>query len=351
MLLSGSQDATKLRRGLETIQRNARAQGLLIDDILDVARIMSGKMRLDPYPVDLTTVVQGALEAVHPSALAKGVTLEQRLERVPTTLGDPGRLQQVVWNLAMNAVKFTPKGGTIAVDLRRVDGDIQIQVEDNGRGIDAEFLPHVFDRFRQAESTARADGGLGLGLAIVHHIVELHDGRVTAESAGAGRGSTFTVRLPVRDSAQFGEDTRDTPVSEMPSPEPTFGQVLRGVKVLVVDDESDAREFVAHVLGSAGAEVVAAASSAEAFELFRQSTPDVVLSDVGMPGEDGYSLIRAIRSLPREEGGAVRAAALTAYARPHDASHAREAGFDVHIAKPIEPFELVGIVAELAHRD
>jgi PAS domain S-box-containing protein len=350
MLLS-DHDPAKLRRGLETIQRNARAQALLIDDLLDVARIMSGKLRLEPCALDINTVVQGALEAVHPSAQAKEVTLELHLDPVPTTLGDAARLQQVVWNLAMNAVKFTPKGGIVDVRVGLVEGDIQIDVRDNGRGIAPEFLPHVFDRFRQADSTpARSQGGLGLGLAIVHHIVELHEGRVAAHSAGPGQGSTFTVRLRVRDTATAdGGSTDERAPIDRPA-EADAPKMLRDLKVLIVDDEDDSRDFLTQVLGGAGAEVAAAGTSREGLDLFHRLSPDVLLSDIALPGEDGYAFIREIRALSRERGGMVRAAALTANARSEDASEALEAGFDMHIAKPIEPFELIGLVAGLAER-
>jgi PAS domain S-box-containing protein len=349
MLSSANQDPAKLRRGIETILRNARAQALLIDDILDIARIISGKLRLEPSAVDIKAVVQGALEAVDPSAQAKEVTLETHLHPVPPTSGDPARLQQVVWNLAMNAVKFTPKGGTVQVHVNLIDGDIQIQVRDNGRGIDPEFLPHVFDRFRQADSTpARAQGGLGLGLAIVDHIVGLHGGSVVVESAGPGRGATFTVRLPVREPT-----ATDAPGVEASSPElreegTRSETLLRGVLVLVVDDDADSRDFITQVLTSAGADVVSAASSREALNIFHRSPPNVLVSDIGLAGQDGYSIIREIRALAKDEGGMVRAAALTAYTREQDASRALDAGFDVHIAKPVDPLELVGIVAELA---
>jgi PAS domain S-box-containing protein len=352
MLSSENPDPAKLRRGIETILRNARAQALLIDDILDIARIMSGKLHLESGAVDTKAVVEGALEAVDPSAQAKGVTLETHLDSVPVTAGDPARLQQVVWNLAMNAVKFTPKGGTIQVHVNLVGGDIQIQVRDNGRGIAPEFLPHVFDRFRQADSTpARAHGGLGLGLAIVHHIVELHGGSVVAESEGIGRGSTFTVRLPVREPAATDAPAALASSRELREEETRSEKVLRGVKVLVIDDDADSREFLTQVLSSAGAEVVSAASSREALDSFRRSPPNVLLSDIGLSGQDGYSIIREIRALAKDKGGMVRAAALTAYTREQDESHSLDAGFDVHIAKPVEPFELIGIVAELAaHR-
>jgi PAS domain S-box-containing protein len=351
MLTTGNPDASKLKRGLDTIQRNARAQALLIDDILDVARIMSGKMRLEPVAVDVKAVVEAALDAIQPSALEKNIAVQPRLEEVPTTFGDPDRLQQVVWNLAMNAIKFTPKGGTVEVELRCVDGYIHVRVRDNGRGIDPPFLPHVFDRFRQARSNGRAEGGLGLGLAIVRHIVELHQGDVTAASDGAGRGAVFTVRLPIIQVGRSAESAdRQAAASEEWSQSLTLAKTLRGVKVLVVDDELDVREFLATVLGSAGAEVICAASTREALEVLRHSPPDVLLSDIAMPEEDGYSLIRKVRALRPEQGKAVRAVALTAYARSGDADDALDAGFDKHVAKPVEPFELVGIVAELVNR-
>jgi PAS domain S-box-containing protein len=351
MLTSGNPDASKLKRGLETIQRSARAQALLIDDILDVARIMSGKMSIEPVAVDVKEVVAAALDAVQPSALEKNVAVETRLEEVPTTFGDPDRLQQVVWNLAMNAIKFTPKGGTVEVELRCIDGCIQVRVRDNGRGIDPAFLPHVFDRFRQARTDGRADGGLGLGLAIVRHIVELHQGDVTAESAGAGRGAAFTVRLPIIQVGSSPDSAdRKTGAFDDRAQSSTIVKTLRGVKVLVVDDELDVRDFLATVLGSAGAEVICAASTREALEVVRHSPPDVLLSDVAMPGEDGYSLIRKIRALQPEQSRTVRAVALTAYTRPEDANDALDAGFDRHVAKPVEPFELVGIVAQLINR-
>jgi PAS domain S-box-containing protein len=345
MLSAAKADEAKLHRGLETIQRAARAQARLIEDLLDVARIMSGKLHLELRDVSLQEIVRAALEAVRQAAETNGVALEAALEDVPTTLGDPDRLQQVVWNLAMNAVKFTKTGGRIQVCTRSVDGAIEIQVRDNGRGIDPEFLPHVFDRFRQADSTAaQGQGGLGLGLAIVRHIVNLHEGSVSAESAGVGQGATFVVRLPVRSASPI-----DVP-DEAPSSglvERPVSRSLRGAKILVLDDDADSRDFLAQVLGSAGADVVSASSVRQALDVFEHSPPDVLLSDIGLSGEDGYSFIRAIRALPPDKGGNVAAAALTAYTRPQDAAHALASGFDVHIAKPIEPFEVVGIIADL----
>jgi PAS domain S-box-containing protein len=342
LLLAGTPDAVKLRKGLETIQRNARAQALLIDDVLDVARILSGKFLLEERSVDVRAIVEASLDAVRAAAETKGVELSTNLAGVPVTSADPDRLQQVVWNLAMNAVKFTPEGGKVGVEVRPAGAEIEIEVWDTGRGIDAAFLPHVFDRFRQAAPTpARKEGGLGVGLAIVHHIVELHRGTVTAQSEGPGHGSRFVVRIPVRAAIA----ATATPPQERPSPP---SKALHGVRVLVVDDDGDTRAFLTQVLGAAGGEVITAPTSSEAIELFQSAPPDVLLSDLGMPGKDGYSFIQEIRGLPPAQGGGVRAAALTAHTRPEDVARALDAGFDRHVKKPIEPGEVVRIVAELA---
>jgi PAS domain S-box-containing protein len=347
MLSSGTPEPPKLRRGLETIQRNARVQARLIDDILDFARIISGKLRIEPRAVDVAAVVQTALEVVHPAAETKGVRVEATLEPVPITSGDPDRLQQVIGNLVTNAIKFTPEGGRIEVSVRSTGGGIDIQVRDTGRGIDAEFLPHVFDRFRQADSTsAGGHGGLGLGLAIVRHLVRLHHGTVSAESEGAGRGATFIVRLPLRDPPGVA-DSPTAPALGVSEPLGTAARVLRGIRILVLDDDADSRELLTQVLGTAGAEVISATTFREAIEIFGHSTPDVLVSDIGLPGKDGYAFIREVRARPKEHGGRIPAAALTAYTRPQDASLAKEAGFDVHVAKPVEPFEIVDVVADL----
>jgi PAS domain S-box-containing protein len=344
MLSSGTAEPPKLRRGLETIQRNARVQARLIDDILDFARIISGKLSIERRAVDIRTVVQTALEVVHPAAEAKGVRVEAVLQPVPITSGDPDRLQQVIGNLVTNAIKFTPAGGRIEVSVRSAGDGIDIQVRDTGRGIDAEFLPHVFDRFRQGNATT--GGGLGLGLAIVRHIVQLHQGTVTAESEGVGHGSTFVVRLPVRSLPGLADSPTPRAV-DASAPQGTPARVLRGVRILVLDDDADSRELLGQVLGGAGAEVIGAPTFREAIDILEHSTPDVLLSDIALPGKDGYAFIREVRARPRDNGGSIPAAALTAYTRPQDASLAREAGFDVHVAKPVEPFEIVDVVADL----
>jgi PAS domain S-box-containing protein len=344
ILQSSPPDATRLSRGLETIQRNARAQAHLIEDILDVARILSGKLRLEIGPMDVAAVVRAALDSARPAAEAKEVELEATFESVTPTEGDAERLQQVFSNLATNAIKFTPSRGKIRVDVRMEGEDIEVRFEDNGCGIDPEFIPHVFDRFRQADPNAgRREGGLGLGLAIVQHIVGLHDGTVAAKSSGAGQGSTFVVTLPVREGP-----LEETPISpSQAAMSSRASSILRGLKVLLVDDEPDSRDFLSQVLGSAGADVMSAGTSRDALDMFVREPPDVLLSDIGLPGEDGYSFIRQVRALAKERGGTIPALALTAYTRPEDAARAREAGFDMHVPKPIEPFEVVSVVAHL----
>jgi PAS domain S-box-containing protein len=346
LLLAGHSEPAKVKRGLETIQRNARAQAILIDDVLDVARMLSGNLRLEERAVDVRAIVEGALDPVRAAAEAKHIDLHTTYHPVPTTVGDPARLQQVVWNLAMNAVKFTPEQGKVEVAVRPADGHIEIEITDTGRGIDADFLPHVFDRFRQAAgSPTKREGGLGVGLAIVHHIVQLHHGAVSAQSGGPGRGSTFAVRIPVR-TPSAGESVEAAVSERSPSPAP----LLEGVRILVVDDDGDTRTFLSQVLGAAGAEVVTASTSGEARESFRSAAPDVLVCDIGLPGQDGYSFIQEVRALAPDEGGRLPAAALTAHTRVEDASRALEAGFDRHVGKPVEPVEVVQIVAELAAR-
>jgi len=345
MLQSTTPDAAQLQRGLDTIQRNAKAQALLIDDILDVVRIISGKLHLEVGRVDVSALATVALESIRPVAEAKGIDLDAALESVPMTVGDPDRLQQVVSNLLTNSIKFTAKGGRVRIFVRMVGGWIEIRVEDDGCGIDPDFLPRVFDRFSQADvTTARRQKGVGLGLAIVNHIVRLHDGTVTANSPGIGQGSTFLVTLPVRE-APASEESAAAPART------DTATLLAGTKVLLVDDEADSRDCLTQVLGSAGAEVVSVASSKDALRVFSRVRPDVLLSDIGLPGEDGYTLIRQIRAFSREQGGMIPALALTAYARREDAARAREAGFDVHIPKPIEPSALVEVVARLTRID
>jgi PAS domain S-box-containing protein len=345
MLQSRIPDTAQLQRGLETIRRNAKAQALLIDDILDVVRIISGKLRLEVGRLDVSAVVAAALESMRPAAEAKGIDLEAALESVPMTMGDPDRLQQVVSNLITNSIKFTTRGGKVRIWVGTVGGRIEIRVDDDGCGIDPAFLPHVFDRFRQADaSTTRRQGGVGLGLAIVDHIVRLHEGSVAANSPGIGRGSTFVVTLPVREAPAL-EDAKRT----APTPWAGTASILGGRKILLVDDEVDSRDYVTQVLASAGADVTSVASSKDALDVLAHVRPDILLSDIGLPGEDGYAFIRQVRVRSRDEGGMVPALALTGYARPEDAARAREAGFDMHVPKPIEASALVGAVARLAH--
>jgi PAS domain S-box-containing protein len=351
MLRSGKLDRDAAAKAAETIETNARSQSKLIEDLLDVSRIISGKIVLEIRPVALPDVIRQAIETVRPAAEAKGVRLEQRVDKkqVSTVIGDANRLQQVVWNLVSNAIKFTPKGGRVVVTLTQIDGEAQITVKDTGQGIKPEFLSHVFERFRQADaSTTRRHGGLGLGLAIVRHLVELHGGHVDVESPGEAQGATFYVTLPLA-SVQVGPpgNGRRRRASE---PEETVFEPtpLDGTKVLVVDDEPSAREVIQRVLETAGASVAVAASAVEGFELVQSFKPDVVVSDIGMPEEDGYQLIRRIRALDAAQGGKTPAAALTALARSEDRTRALMAGYQTHVAKPVEPAELTAVVASLA---
>jgi signal transduction histidine kinase len=336
-------------RALESIERNALAQARLIEDILEVSRIVTGKLRLKVRPLDLAQVIDAALDVVRPAAEAKDIRLEREVARRPwPSLGDPDRLQQVVWNLLSNAVKFTPRQGTVTIAVTEQDGWDVLMVSDTGRGIDHDFLPHVFAPFRQFDaSTTREQGGLGLGLAIVRQLVELHGGTVRAESEGAGRGSRFIVQLPNQQELPFtatdGRHARtEAPVASNAPPD------LTGIRVMVVDDDGDARELVAASLGYYGAMVTAAASAAEGLALLPETRPDVLLSDIGMQNEDGYSFIRRVRTLPASEGGTVPAVALTAYAAAGDRVRASTAGFQLHVSKPFDPVELARIVQRLA---
>jgi hypothetical protein len=344
-----------LGEGLEIIERNARAQTQIIEDLLDMGRIISGKVRLDVRPIELAGVVNAAIETVRPAADAKGVRIQALLAASDQTVsGDPGRLQQVFWNLLSNAVKFTPGGGVVRVSVTRVSGHVEVAVSDTGEGIRPEFLPHVFDRFRQADaSTTRRHGGLGLGLAIVKQLTELHGGRIAVASEGLGRGTTFTVSLPLATSGAGGAARREDAASATaPANAPSYADSLMpqldGLRVLVVDDEPDARALLRRLLEECRASVRQARSAADAMEQFRAEVPDVLISDIGMPGEDGYSLIRRVRALPAEQGGHVPAIALTAYARAEDRVRAVLAGFQAHIPKPLEPAELIATVGSLA---
>ncbi len=340
-------------RALETIERNARAQAQLIDDLLDVSRIITGKLRLDVRPVDPNFFIEAAVESVRPAAEAKGVRVQKIMDTgVVSVAGDPVRLQQVVWNLLSNALKFTPKGGRVQVKLERINSHIEIAVSDNGAGIAPEFLPHVFDRFRQADQkTTRQHGGLGLGLAIVRHLVELHGGTVKAESEGIGLGSTFTVLLPVAPVFQSDNLTgRIHPAARDLLPSYEYPERLDALKVLVVDDEPDTRELLKFGLSQCGAHVTVVGTAREAIEAFAADAPDLLISDIGMPDEDGYELIRKIRALNADEGGVVPAIALTAYARTEDRLQALRAGYQMHVPKPVELAELVAVAASLVRR-
>ncbi len=336
-------------RALQSIERNAQAQARLIEDLLEVSRIVTGKLRLKVRTIDLAQVVDAAVDVVKPAAEAKEIRVEREIAVRPwMAVGDPDRLQQIVWNLVSNAVKFTPRQGTVRVALRREQGWDHVVVSDTGKGIDPAFLPHVFAPFRQADaSTTRDQGGLGLGLAIVRQLAELHGGSVTAESAGANAGSTFTVTLPVQEIMAPAAARPLTAAG--PGPQPAVSPLpdLSGVRVMVVDDDGDARDLMAATLGYYGADVTAADSASEALALLPEVKPDVVLSDIGMTGEDGYSFIRRIRALPAERGGLVPAVAVTAYAAAKDRARSLSSGFQLHISKPFDPIDLARVVQRL----
>jgi PAS domain S-box-containing protein len=343
--------ADQVQRGLETLERNARWLTQIVDDVLDVSRIVAGKIRLDVQAVDLTSVVNNAVATVQPAADAKAVRLQTLIDpRVASVSGDPDRLQQVCWNLVSNAVKFTNKGGRVQVRLERVNSHIEIIVSDTGIGIKPDFLPLVFERFRQADAgPTRKSGGLGLGLAIVRHIVEMHGGSVLAESAGENHGATFTVRLPVMIVQPMAMPPREHPLTELRNPLDPFAD-LHGVHVLAVDDEADALRLLCDVLEVAGAKVTTASSAMTAIELAAKVRPDVILADIGMPEMDGHELIRRIRASDDPHVRNIPAAALTAFARSEDRTKAMQSGFELHLSKPVDPGELVASVATLARR-
>jgi len=342
----------ELVEGLEVIERNTRVQTQLIDDLLDMSRITSGKLRLDVQQVDLADVVKAAVASVRHAAEGKNIRLQVVIDPLAGPVrGDPGRLQQCVWNLLTNAVKFTPKGGTVQVSLERVNSHLEVCVADNGEGIKPELLPHLFERFRQGDaSTTRRHGGLGLGLSIVKHLAELHGGRVRAKSPGPGHGSTFCIDLPLMVVHRPPEDASRTHPRAQPPPPTSWSDhpSLEGITVLAVDDEPDALGLVKRVLEGCGARVLTATSAAEALDLVVAQRPDMIVSDIGMPGEDGYSFIRKVRELPVAQGGRTPAAALTAFARAEDRTRALRAGYQTHVAKPVEPTELTAVVASLA---
>jgi PAS domain S-box-containing protein len=353
ILRSTRVDQATMTHAIEIIERSARNQSKLIEDLLDTARIATGKLRLDIQPVDLSGVVSAAVEVLKPAAEAKGIEINLALDAPREIIaGDADRLQQIVWNLLSNAIKFTPDGGSVDVHLERADPHVRITVRDTGKGIRAEFVPYVFESFYQADSSStRRHGGLGLGLSLVRHLVELHGGTVCAESPGEGRGSTFIVNLPLRAVRPHaaGEERPESTHSEV-----SLHSSLSGLWVLVVDDEADARELISLLLQQYGAQVTAAASVGEAIAILTADEglgrPDVLVSDISMPGEDGYSLIRRVRQLAPELGGQIPAVAVTAFGRSVDRIRALSAGFQLHIPKPVDPVELATVIASLTGR-
>jgi signal transduction histidine kinase/ActR/RegA family two-component response regulator len=344
-------DQDSIAKALRVIDRNAMAQAAMIDDILDVARVVAGKLRLEVRPTDLLQVVLAAVDVITPSATAKRIVITAKLDpNTPLVLGDAARLQQIVWNLLSNAVKFTDAGGPIEISLAPAGASARLTVTDSGLGISPEFLPFVFDRFRQSDaSSTRRQGGLGLGLALARDLVELHGGTIRAESAGANKGSTFTISLPTVVSTE-------EPVSQAGATGSSAADavLLRGVRALVVDDDTDARELLVAVLVSYGADVVPARSSDEALALLQEAAAgrpfDVILSDIGMPRNDGYELMRRVRRLDRQSGGHTAAVAVTGYANPNDRDRALAAGYQVHVAKPIDPKVLAAAIEDTVRR-
>jgi signal transduction histidine kinase/CheY-like chemotaxis protein len=353
LLRSGDLDATASARAAEIIYRNAHSQTQLISDLLDVSRIISNKLLLTVTSVNLPSVIEMTLEAVAPEAESKKIRIQSTIEpEFPAISGDADRLQQIIWNLLSNAIKFTPAGGNIHVRLRRVDSEAEISIADSGIGIDPQFLPHAFDRFRQANSAmTRMHGGLGLGLSIVRELVELHEGSAQVYSEGQGKGATFIVRLPIAGPKNTNQSEKTSPAGLSEKLEALASQTsLDGLKILVVDDEKDTRDFVRAVLEKCGSEVTTASSAAEALGVLETQRPDFLISDLGMPGEDGYSLIGRVRALPADQGGQTPALALTAYARTGDRLRVLRSGFQIHVPKPVEPTELIVAVASLAGR-
>lgn len=338
------------RTALTVIERNAKAQAEIIGDILDVSRIVTGKLRIEARAIELEPIIRASLETLQLAARAKEINIKLNLEPdAGLVAGDPDRLQQIIWNVVANAIKFTPNGGEVEVGLRRAGSQVELTVSDNGIGISTDFLPHVFERFRQADSSrTRKYGGLGLGLAIVRHLVELHGGTVSAESAGLGQGARLTVRLPVTTATQSQLPTANLVIESKETP---AGSVdLRGLRVLLVDDEPDTLDLLRAILNQFGANVRAAASTNDALETFLEWRPDVLVSDLGMPSEDGYALIAKVRALTAEQGCNIPAAALTGHVREEDRADALAAGYQTHINKPVDPAKLAAAVADLGKR-
>jgi PAS domain S-box-containing protein len=353
MLCQGTLDESAVRNALEAINRNARAQAQIIDDLLDVSRIITGQLRLDVQPIELTSVIGAAVESIRPAAEAKDIRLVVELEpEVGHVLGDPMRLQQTIWNLLVNAIKFTPAGGEVRVALGRSDFIVRLSVTDTGCGIDPAFIPFVFDRFRQADGTAtRRHGGLGLGLALVRHLVELHGGTVRVESEGVGRGAKFILELPSAERKEIaGAERANQTVGNRKNASAMRSPGLGGLRVLLVEDDGDSRALLNIALEAYGAVVDTASSASEALAMIKEARPDVLVSDIGMPDVDGYELIRQVRKLPPENGGLMPALALTGYAGEKDRERAILAGFQEHVSKPVEPHELAAIVAKLGQQ-
>jgi len=352
MLETGNMNEPDSKRAIEIIVRNARAQSQLIDDLLDISRIITGKLHLEVQPLELAPLIESVVDDLRPSADARRIHLQMDLDPQPNPIsGDPERVQQILWNILSNAIKFTPKGGRVLVCLERVESHVEINISDTGQGIDPELMLHVFERFRQSDSSStRRHGGLGIGLSIVRQLVEMHGGTVTCESPGAGEGTTFTVILPL---ISVHQELRDVGITRPVIAHNTLTErqpSLTDLRVLVVDDEPDARALVAAVLRERGAEVVAVESAGDALTAVGQHRFDVLVSDIGMPDMDGYELISKIRQLPANRGGRMPAAALTAYAGVEHRLRVLSAGYQMHIPKPVEPAELTTVVASLAHR-
>ncbi|HKO41702.1 MAG TPA: response regulator [Pyrinomonadaceae bacterium] len=351
LVRTGKLEPVQLARALETIERNARSQSQLIDDLLDVSRIITGKLQIEPRAVDLGSIIESAVEAVRPSFEAKSIKFEITIEPDAVVMGDANRLQQVFWNLLSNAVKFTPESGTVRIEARRVAPMVRVSVTDTGIGIKPEFLPFIFDRFRQADgSTTRVHGGLGLGLSIVRHLVQMHNGRVQVHSDGQNQGAVFSVEFPLASASSTpvspNGSSREAELDPVPA---GFSRILEGLRIVVVDDEADARELVRAILTRCGGEVNCCESAAEAMKAIREWKPDLLVSDIGMPNEDGYSLIKKVRKL-RSKRSKLPAVALTAYATKEDKARALETGFQMHVAKPIEPETLVMSIASTVGR-
>ena len=349
LLEGGTLDPAVTQQAVETIGRNAKAQAQIVDDILDVSRIITGNLYIDLHPLEVVPVVENAINVVRPTTDAKGIKIETYFDAPRAKIsGDANRLQQVVWNLLSNAVKFTDSGGRVCVKVLQVGATIEIKVSDTGQGISKEFLPYVFDRFRQADSTTtRQHGGLGLGLSIARHLVEIHGGTIKAESQGDGRGATFTIRLPLLEPTATAADFVDVSQRKMVR----TPQLLSGLNVLVVDDDSDTLTLMATALTKRQANVTAVSSAGEAIEAITQRRPDVLVSDIAMPDEDGYGLIEKVRSLENGQGETIPAVAITAYAKEEDRKRALSSGFQIYLAKPVEITELIAVVARAARRD